>query len=117
TTRVLACSMSLAVNLPALAHHSAAAYDTQKEVTITGTVSQYKFANPHIYLTLQTKKADGTTEMVEVEAGAASVLNGLGFKKDSVAAGELVTVTGNPALDHPAPFVQRQHLFTNTGED
>ena len=101
TTLVLACSMSVAVSLPATAHHSAAAYDTQKEITITGTVAQYKFANPHIYLTLQTKKADGTTEMVEVEAGAASVLNGLGFKKDSVAAGDVVTVTGNPGRNHP----------------
>ena len=115
TTLVLACSISVAVSLPALAHHSAAAYDTQKEITITGTVSQYKFANPHIYLTLQTKKADGTTEMVEVEAGAASVLNGLGFKKDSVAAGDVVTVTGNPGRNHPDQFVLGKELFKKDG--
>jgi hypothetical protein len=115
TTLVLASSMSVAISLPALAHHSAAAYDTQKEVTLTGTVTQYKFANPHIYLTLQTKKADGTTEMVEVEAGAASVLNGLGFKKDSVAAGDVVTVTGNPGRNHPDQFVLGKELVKKDG--
>src|SRR5205085_1915836 len=75
---VLAWSLPVAFAAPALAHHSAAAYDTQKEVTVTGTVSQYRFGNPHIYMTLQVKRADGSTGAVEVEAGAASVLNGLG---------------------------------------
>ena len=36
---VLVCSLPVAFAVPALAHHSAAAYDTQKEVTITGTVA------------------------------------------------------------------------------
>ena len=72
------------------AHHSAAAYDTQKEVKITGTVKEYKFRNPHVYMTLEVKKADGSTALTEVEAGAASVLGPLGFTKDSVAVGDVV---------------------------
>ena len=82
---VLAGAMPLALAASALAHHSAAAYDTQTEVKVTGTIVQYRFANPHVYLTLQVKKADGSTTTTDVEAGAASVLNGLGFTKDSVA--------------------------------
>jgi hypothetical protein len=42
---LLSCTTTLAVAAPALAHHSAAAYDTQKEVKISGTVVQYRFAN------------------------------------------------------------------------
>jgi hypothetical protein len=115
STYMLACLVSVAVAVPAMAHHSAAAYDTQKEVKITGTVAQYKFANPHVYITLQTKKADGAAESVEVEAGAASVLNGLGFKKDSVAAGDVVTVTGNPGRAHPDQFVLGKELYKADG--
>src|SRR5262245_47183499 len=48
----LACSMLVAVDAPVRAHHSAAAFDTQKTVTVTGTILQYSFANPHIYITL-----------------------------------------------------------------
>ena len=39
-----------------LAHHSAAAFDTQKEVRATGTVTEFSFRNPHVYLVLQVKK-------------------------------------------------------------
>lgn len=80
-----------------LAHHSAAAFDTQKEVTVNGTVKSYRFANPHVQLVVTVKKDDGSTVDMDVEAGAASVLNGLGFGKDSLKVGDIVTITGNPA--------------------
>ena len=112
---VLACLIPVALAAPALAHHSAAAYDTQKEVTVTGTVSQYRFGNPHVYMTLQVKKADGSTGPVEVEAGAASVLNGLGFKKESVAAGDVVTIVGNPSRNNPDKAVLGKDLRKQDG--
>src|SRR5262245_48721048 len=112
---VLACALVVGVSASALAHHSAAAYDTQKEVKVTGTVLQYRFANPHIYLTLQVKKDDGSTTNVEVEAGAASVLNGLGFTKNSVSSGEVVTVVGNPARQKPDAFLLGRDLYKQDG--
>jgi hypothetical protein len=99
--------MSLALVAPALAHHSAAAYDIQKEVKVTGSVVRYRFANPHVYLTVQVKNPDGSTATIEVEAGAASVLNGLGFTSDSVSVGEVVTVVGNPDRRNPAILLGR----------
>lgn len=107
TRCVLCCSMWLAVVTPARAHHSAAAYDTQKEVKVTGSVVRYRFANPHVYLTVQVKNPDGSTGTIEVEAGAASVLNGLGFTSDAVKVGEVVTVVGNPDRRNPAMVLGR----------
>ncbi|PYS17288.1 MAG: hypothetical protein DMG17_10150, partial [Acidobacteria bacterium] len=109
------CFLVVALASPALAHHSAAAYDTQKEVRLTGTITQYRFGNPHVYMILQVKKADGSTKPVEVEAGAASVLNPLGFKKDSLAAGDVVTVVGNPGRDNPDKFVLGKDLYKQDG--
>src|SRR5215471_2434403 len=94
---VLTSSTLLVFSAPVLAHHSAAAYDTQQEVKVTGTVTEYKFRNPHVYMTLQVKNADGSTSTIEVEAGAASVLGPLGFTRDAVAVGDVVTISGNPA--------------------
>jgi hypothetical protein len=111
---LLAGSMTLALSAAALAHHSAAAYDTQTEVKVTGTVVQYRFANPHVYLTLQVKNADGSTTTTDVEAGAASVLNGLGFTKDSIAVGDVVTVVGNPDRKNAAALLGRD-LFKRDG--
>ena len=112
---VLACSMSLAVAAPALAHHSAAAYDTQQEIKVTGTVSEYKFRNPHVYMNVQVKKADGSTAAIEVEAGAASVLSPLGFNKDSVTVGDVVTIVGNPAKINPEKSMLGKDLFKRDG--
>jgi hypothetical protein len=107
--------VALAAAAPALAHHSAAAFDTRTEVKLTGTVTRYRFANPHVYLTLQVKKPDGRTVATEVEAGAASVLNGLGFNKDSVKVGEVVTITGNPDRKNPDAFVLGMDLVKQDG--
>jgi hypothetical protein len=112
---VLAVAMTLGLAPQAVAHHSAAAFDTQKEVKVTGSVTQYRFANPHIYLTIQVKKDDGSTQSMEVEAGAASVLNGLGFTKNSVAVGEVVTIVGNPARSNPNALLLGRELYKKDG--
>src|SRR5437867_13310971 len=109
------CFLVVALASPAPAHHSAAAYDTQKEVRLTGTITQYRFGNPHVYMILQVKKADGSTNSVEVEAGAASVLNSLGFKKDSLAAGDVVTVFRNPGRGNPGNSAFGEDLYTQVG--
>ena len=101
------CAIVLALAAPAGAHHSAAAYDTQKEVKVSGNVVRYRFANPHVYLTIQVKNPDGSTSTIEVEAGAASVLNGLGFTSDSVSVGDVVTIVGNPDRRNPAILLGR----------
>lgn len=108
-------TIALVCAVPALAHHSAAAYDTQKDVKISGTVVQYRFANPHVYITLQVRRDDGSTSIMEVEAGAASVLNGLGFTKDSVRVGEVVTVVGNPGRARPEAMVLGRELHKADG--
>jgi hypothetical protein len=96
----LACATTVAVALATpvvLAHHSAAAFDTQKQVTINGVIKSYRYANPHVLLLVDVKQEDGSTVTMDVEAGAASVLNGLGFTKDALKVGDLVTISGNPS--------------------
>jgi uncharacterized protein DUF6152 len=112
---VLVCSIPLVLVTPALAHHSAAAYDTQRQITVTGAVTQYRFANPHVYLTLQLRNSAGSATLVQVEAGAASVLNPLGFKKDSLAIGDMVTIKGNPSKNNPDISVLGLELYKSDG--
>jgi hypothetical protein len=97
-TRILIVLPALwTASVPVFAHHSAAAYNTQQEVKVTGTVKQYMYKNPHVYLSVEVKKDDGSIAVMEVEAGAPSVLNPLGFTKDSVKVGDVVTIAGNPS--------------------
>jgi len=115
TLCLLVCSVALLMSATTIAHHSAAAFDTQKEITVRGLVDQYRFANPHIYITLQVTRDDGSKGLMEVEAGAASVLNGLGFTKTSLAVGEVVTVVGNPARKDPDKLMLGKDLFKPDG--
>jgi hypothetical protein len=112
---VVISSVALGFAAPATAHHSAAAFNTQQTVTVTGTVTRYRFANPHVYLTLDVKKDDGTVTAMEVEAGAASVLNGLGFNANSVKVGEVVTITGNPGRREPDKLLLGRDLVKRDG--
>lgn len=112
TRLTLACSASLALGgVTAMAHHSAAAFDTAKTVTVNGTVKSYRFANPHVQLILTVKKDDGSSVDMDVEAGAASVLNGLGFSKDSLKVGDIVAITGNPDRTKPDLHMLGKDLY------
>ena len=111
----VACSLWLALAPPVLAHHSAAAFDTQQEVKVTGTVTEYRFRNPHVYMTVQVRKADGSLVEMEVEGGAAAVLNPLGFNRDSVAVGDVVTIVGNPARVKPDELMLGRDLYKRDG--
>jgi hypothetical protein len=115
TLFVLGCSLFGISAASVLAHHSAAAFNTQQTVTVAGIVKVYNFKNPHVYLTLEVKRPDGSTGTMEVEAGAASVLSPLGFNKDSVKVGESVTITGNPGRNNPTGLLLGRDLVKADG--
>jgi len=94
---------------------SAAAFDTQQEVKATGTITEFTFRNPHVYMTLLVRKADGSTVTLDVEAGAASVLNPLGFNRSSIAVGDEVTIVGNPARAKPDTLMLGKDLYKRDG--
>ena len=80
------------------AHHSfTATYDTGKTVSVEGKVVQFLLRNPHSFLHIEVKDKDGKTEVWNIEWAAAGQLNGT--IAASIKAGDLVTITGNPARD------------------
>jgi hypothetical protein len=85
---------------PASAHHSfAAAYDANKPVTLTGSVTKMAWINPHSWIYIDVKKPDGDVENWAVEAGPPGTLIRAGFSKESLAAGTVIVVNGYRAKD------------------
>jgi hypothetical protein len=82
---------------PVSAHHSPARFDMTQRVTFTGVVTDVKWANPHVYLTVaQTTDAGGKVEW-DVETVGPSALRRLGWTEGSVRVGDQVSLTGSPA--------------------
>jgi Family of unknown function (DUF6152) len=82
------------------AHHSfGAEYDLGKPITLHGTVVKWEMINPHSYITVDVKNEDGTVTRWSVQFGAPSFLYRNGWRKDSVKAGDELTINGYLAKD------------------
>jgi hypothetical protein len=93
---LLAASLGLLfASTPLLAHHSfAAEYDSKKPVKLTGIVTKVEWMNPHIYYYVDVKDANGKVTSYAVEGGTPNNLRRQGWGKDSLQAGNTVTVEG-----------------------
>jgi hypothetical protein len=82
---------------PASAHHSSARFDAAQQVAVEGVVTGVRWANPHVYLTVeQTAEASETVEW-EVETVGPSALRRLGWSEDTIDVGDRVALQGSPA--------------------
>ena len=100
-TKIATCTaaavvMALAIP-PAGAHHSTAAFETGRVIKITGTVTQFRWINPHASF-----KVDGgagapeTTGLWTIEMTAPNVLINQGWTRDALKVGDKVTIYVNP---------------------
>ena len=81
--------------LPALAHHAfAAEFDSTKNVTVKGTVEKVEWTNPHIWIYVGMKAADGTVTRWQCEGGSPNTLTRQGWSRDSLKAGDQVSIEG-----------------------
>lgn len=112
---LLVATGAVASSLPAYSHHSSAAFNTNETVEINGTITEYTYRNPHVYMTLSVANADGGRREVEVEAGAASVIGPLGFSREALSEGDTVTVIGNPGRRQPDTLLLGRELYKQDG--
>ena len=99
TVRLLIAMLAvLALNAPLLAHHSVPVnYDSSREITIEGVLTEIRWINPHSRFRLDVTTDDGATEEWLVEMGAHNTMVRAGFKTELFVIGDVVTIIGSPA--------------------
>jgi len=93
-TALLAASFAL----PVAAHHSFAMFDQSKTVTLTGTVTQFQWTNPHSFIEIDAATRNGV-EHWSIELNSPNNLTRQGWKRTTVKTGDKVTITLNPLRD------------------
>jgi hypothetical protein len=97
---VLIVGIFLATGTPANAHHSfAGSYIMDQTATVEGTIVQLDIRNPHSFVTLEIKDADGKSIRWGVEWGGITLLTQTGVTRQTLKVGDKVTVTGAPPRD------------------
>lgn len=81
---------------PVLAHHSYAMFDSNKTVTIEGTVTQFQWTSPHSWIDVAVTDKAGVVQKWAIETGPPSHLSRRGWKKTSLVPGEKVLVELHP---------------------
>lgn len=95
----IALAVTLVLTLPVSGHHSDAGLDVDSILAFEGTVTEFSFRNPHVYIGVET--TDETGERVEwaLQMGTANGLTRRGWTRDTLAAGDRIAARVHPALD------------------
>ena len=95
---VMALGVLFLLSGPAFAHHGSAAYDMSKTITVTGTVTEFQFVNPHVLISMDVKDpSTGKVEKWEGELTSPNHLARAGWTKSTLKPGDVVTWVGGPS--------------------
>ena len=97
------------------AHHGAASFDTEKELTLKGTVTEWIWANPHCFLKFDAKDDTGTVRNWVVETQNPTDMSRRGWARLSFKVGDEVTVTLQP-VKSGAPVGRIRSVVLANGE-
>ena len=92
------CALWIGLAASAWAPHSMNGFDRAKTITITGTVKQFKWANPHSWIELEVVNDKGVAELWNLEMTAPGVLARNGWKSTMLKPGDKVTMGVHPMV-------------------
>jgi len=94
--RLAGAILVFAIASPALAHHSAAAYDYTKTHTAEGTIKTFRFASPHCTMVVAVKGAGGKVTELFIISAAPIIYAHQGFKPEDFKTGDKLSLTWHP---------------------
>lgn len=96
---IVLSGIAFVVAMPAFAHHSFSMFDREKSVTLSGTVKEYEWTNPHVWIHLLVPDEKGTPREWGFEMQAIAQDTAGGWRSDSVKPGDKVSIEFHPLKD------------------
>jgi hypothetical protein len=96
---LLGVAASLILALPALAHHSTAAFDYTRSMNIVGTVSEFQWTNPHMFIHVMVPDAQGNSAEWNIECGTPNINVRHGWKRSDIKPGDKISMKIHPMRD------------------
>jgi hypothetical protein len=93
---LLAGGALLAMSGSGMAHHSFAMFDQEHPIELVGTVTEFKYSSPHVYILLDVKDQDGNSTTWILEGGSPSLLVREGWSGTIIKPGDELRMTINP---------------------
>jgi len=110
-------TLAVLLSLPASAHHSfIAEFDPDKPVSVTGTVTDIQWMNPHVYFYVDVEEGRETINYA-VEGGTPNMLYRRGWRKDDLKVGDRVTVDGFRARDGTHDLINGRRVTFPDGRE
>jgi hypothetical protein len=99
--RLFGVAMVIAVlgSTSASAHHSAAAFDREHPYTLTGTVKEFLWANPHVWIKMVVPNETGGTDLYELEGPSVTGLVRGGLTSKTIKSGDQIKLLVAPYRD------------------
>lgn len=111
---LLAMAASLSLSTAAWAHHSfAAEYDSNQLITLKGVITKVDWTNPHIYVHLDVKDANGNVVNWSLEGYPPNTLKRTGLSRDLLKVGDTVTITAYKSKDGSNTGAGREVTFAD----
>ena len=105
----------LVLSAPLFAHHgTGVAYETDKMITLKGTVTEWIWSNPHCGILFDVTDEQGNVVHWGAELGNPHMLSSAGFSKDVLKPGDKITITGHPSRSG-APRVEFRNIVLSDG--
>jgi hypothetical protein len=111
--RLLAILLSTVLLFPMFggytsAHHSVAGYDTQKEITLRGTVVEFTWRNPHVFVIWNVKDENGKVVQWTGEMNSPTSMIQVGMSRQSLKPGDEIIALVNPSKTGNAVSIIRK---------
>ena len=92
TSIALAAAAAVLLSMPAWAHHSHANYNTNEFTTVSGTITEVVWTNPHVWLYMEVAVEQARPQMWALEGGSPTSLMRGGWQRNSLKPGDKVSV-------------------------